>query len=130
MTDNLWLYGLVQFGTMAALLVIAARREPGLWPVFTFYGMSKISEHFDQQIYSILPLSGHTVKHLLAGIATLYVYRWILALESAPAAFDTRRRSAALPINSSAIACCYVAQKIVAESVHDVGEARGDRQEC
>src|SRR5215469_4086738 len=27
-TDNLWLYGLVQFGTMAALFVIAARREP------------------------------------------------------------------------------------------------------
>ena len=53
MTDNLWPYGLVQFGTMAALLVIAARREPGLWPVFIFYGMSKISEHFDQQIYSI-----------------------------------------------------------------------------
>lgn len=96
-TDNLWPYGLVQFGTMAALLVIAARREPGLWPVFMFYGLSKISEHFDKQIYSILLLSGHTIKHLLAGIATLYVYRWILALDLRLPTLDTRRRLAALP---------------------------------
>ena len=79
MTDNLWPYGLVQFGTMAALLVIAAKSEPGLWPVFISYGLSKISEHFDQQIYSLSPLSGHTIKHLLAGIASLCIYRWILA---------------------------------------------------
>jgi hypothetical protein len=59
MTDNLWPYCLVQFGTMTALLVIAAKSEPGLWPVFIFYGLSKISEHFDQQIYSLSPLSGH-----------------------------------------------------------------------
>lgn len=78
-TDNLWPYGLVQFGTMAALLVIATRCEPGLWPVFIFYGLSKIGEHFDQQIYSTFPLSGHTMKHLLAGIATLCIYRWIRA---------------------------------------------------
>jgi hypothetical protein len=83
-TDNLWPYGLVQFGTMAALLVIAARHEPGLWPVFIFYGLSKISEHFDEQIYSILPLSGHTIKHLLAGIATWYIYRWIRASRFQP----------------------------------------------
>jgi ceramidase len=81
-TDNLWLYGLVQFGTMAALLLIAARRELGLWPVFIFYGLSKITEHFDKQIYSILPLSGHTIKHLLAGIATWYVYDWIRSSRS------------------------------------------------
>jgi hypothetical protein len=79
--DNLWPYGLVQFGTMAALLAIAVRSERGLWPVFIFYGFSKISEQFDEQIYSISPLSGHTMKHLLAGIATLYVYRWILTLD-------------------------------------------------
>ena len=41
--------------------------------------MSNISEHFDQQIYSIYPLSGHTMKHFLAGVATLYIYRWIHA---------------------------------------------------
>ncbi len=76
-TDNLWLYGLVQFGTMAVLLVVAARREPGLWPVFIFYGLSKVTEHFDKQIYSVSPISGHTIKHFLAGIAAWYIYRWI-----------------------------------------------------
>lgn len=90
--DNLWPYGLVQFGTMASLLVIAVRSEPGLWPVFIFYGLSKISEHFDEQIYSISPLSGHTIKHLLAGIATLYVYRWILALDLRLPTRDTEGR--------------------------------------
>ena len=83
-TDNLWPYGLVQFGTMAVLLVIAIRREPGLWPVFISYGLSKISEHFDEQIYSVSPLSGHTIKHLLAGIATLCIYRWMRASQSQP----------------------------------------------
>ncbi len=82
--DNLWLYGLIQFGTMAALFVIAARREPGLWPVFIFYGLSKITEHFDKQIYFVSPLSGHTIKHLLAGIATWYIYRWVQSSRSEP----------------------------------------------
>ncbi|MGB6194693.1 MAG: hypothetical protein WBF42_19670 [Terracidiphilus sp.] len=83
-TDNLWLYGLVQFGTLAVLFVVAARREPGLWPVFIFYGLSKVTEHFDKQIYSVSPISGHTIKHLLAGIATWYIYRWIQSSRSEP----------------------------------------------
>jgi hypothetical protein len=77
LTDNLWLYGFVQFVPLVVLLVIAIRREPGLWPVILFYGFSKITEHFDKQIYSVFPLSGHTLKHLLAGIATWYIFRWI-----------------------------------------------------
>jgi hypothetical protein len=81
-TDNLWLYGLVQFGSMVAIVVISARREPGLWPVIIFYGLSKIAEHFDKQIYSISPISGHTLKHLLAGIAGWYIYRWLRSSRS------------------------------------------------
>jgi len=77
LTDNLWLYGFVQFVPMIVLLIIAIRREPGLWPVFIFYGLSKLAEHFDKQIYSVSPLSGHTIKHLPAGIASWYIYRWI-----------------------------------------------------
>jgi hypothetical protein len=74
--DNLWPYGLVQFGSMVAIVVIAIRSEPGLWPVIIFYGFSKITEYFDKQIYSCFPLSGHTLKHLTAGIAAWYIYRW------------------------------------------------------
>jgi hypothetical protein len=77
LTDNLWPYALVQFGPMIPLIVIAVRREPGLRPVLIFYGLSKITEFFDKQIYAVSPLSGHTLKHLLAGVATWYIYRWI-----------------------------------------------------
>jgi hypothetical protein len=81
-TDNLWLYGLVQFIPMVVLLIIAARREPRLWPVFIFYGLSKVAEHFDRQIYSVFPLSGHTLKHLLAGLAAWYIFRWVQSSRS------------------------------------------------
>jgi hypothetical protein len=75
-TGNLWPYGLVQFGSIAVLLVVAIRSELGLWPVIGFYGLSKVTEYFDLQIYSVLPLSGHTLKHLLAGVAGWYIFRW------------------------------------------------------
>ena len=82
LTDNLWPYGLVQFGSMAALVVIAFRSQTGLWPVIGWYGLSKIAEQFDKQIYSVSPLSGHTLKHLFAGIGAWYVIRWLRAFES------------------------------------------------
>jgi hypothetical protein len=77
LTGNLWPYGLVQFGSMAVLIVIAFHSEPGLWPVIVWYGLSKVTEYFDKQIYSVSPLSGHTLKHLLAGIGAWYVLRWL-----------------------------------------------------
>lgn len=112
-TDNLWPYGFVQFGTMAALLVIAIRSEPGLWPVFIFYGLSKISEHFDRQIYSVSPFSGHTIKHFLAGVATLYIYHWIRVSRIQPVLSDADARSSAIPENT--IYGCDVRNRTVAE---------------
>lgn len=82
LTNNLWPYGLVQFGSLAALAVIAFRSEPGLWPVIGWYGLSKAAEHFDKQIYSVSPVSGHTLKHLLAGVGAWYVVRWLRRVES------------------------------------------------
>lgn len=79
-TGDLWPYALVQFGPMIPLIVIAVRREPGLRPVLIFYGLSKVTEYFDPQIFSAFPLSGHTLKHLLAGLATWYIFRWIQLL--------------------------------------------------
>jgi hypothetical protein len=75
--NNLWPYGLVQFGSLAALVAIAFRSEPGLWPVIGWYGMSKGAEHFDKQIYSVFPLSGHTLKHLLAALSAWYIVLWL-----------------------------------------------------
>lgn len=76
-TDNLWPYLLVQFGPMIPLMVIAWRREKGLWPVIAFYGFSKVAEGLDRQIYAVSPISGHTLKHLFAGIATWYIFCWV-----------------------------------------------------
>jgi hypothetical protein len=80
--DNLWPYGLVQFGSLGALVVIAFRSQPGLWPVIGWYGLSKVAEYFDKQIYSIFFLSGHTLKHLFAGIGAWYIIGWLRPFES------------------------------------------------
>jgi len=90
-TGNLWLYGFVQFVPLLAFLVIVIRGESRLWPVVIFYGLSKIAEHYDKDIYSVSPFSGHTLKHLLAAIASWYIFRWIewsrsQAIEPQPAA--------------------------------------------
>jgi hypothetical protein len=83
-TGNLWPYALVQFGPMIPLIVIAVRSEPGLRPVLIFYGLSKITEFFDKPIFAVAPLSGHTIKHLLAGVATWYICRWIQSKQTEP----------------------------------------------
>ncbi|HKF20633.1 MAG TPA: alkaline phytoceramidase [Candidatus Angelobacter sp.] len=83
-TGNLWPYALVQFGPAIPLIVIAVRSGPGLRPVLILYGLSKITEFFDKPIFAVFPLSGHTLKHLLAGAATWYIYRWIQSKQTEP----------------------------------------------
>lgn len=47
-----------------------------VWTVLGFYLLSKITELLDEQIYQFLQLlSGHTLKHLLASVATYSVYK-------------------------------------------------------
>ncbi len=77
-TGNLWPYVLVQFVPMLAIPAFLLMRpgRPGLWPVIACYGLAKIAEQFDAAIYSVLPLSGHTWKHLLGALATWFILRW------------------------------------------------------
>jgi hypothetical protein len=79
LADNLWPYALVQFGSMIVLVFLAARdrSQRGLGPALILYGLSKVTEFFDRQIYAVFPLSGHTLKHLLAGLATWYILLWM-----------------------------------------------------
>jgi len=42
-----------------------------------FYIAAKFTETFDSDIYSIIGLSGHTIKHLLASLGPLYIYLMI-----------------------------------------------------
>jgi len=67
-------YGLVQFGSLAVVLLtvlLYPAREPGtawLWGAIGCYALAKVLEATDVQIFSIGEVvSGHTLKHLAAG---------------------------------------------------------------
>jgi Ceramidase len=74
-------YVLVQFGPLLILI-------PALWfvrdarylsAVLGFYALAKAAEFWDRAIFSGLPISGHSIKHVMAAIATYFILRWRLA---------------------------------------------------
>ncbi len=81
-SNDLRPYVLVQFGPLLILV-------PALWflrnarylaAVLAFYALAKLAEFYDRGIFSTLPISGHSIKHVLAAIATYYIFRWRLAM--------------------------------------------------
>jgi hypothetical protein len=87
LSGDLRVYVLVQFAPMLIIPVLLLSRswEPttrqvvgnaALWWMILLYAVAKGAEAFDSQIYSILPLSGHTLKHLLAAASTWFILRW------------------------------------------------------
>ena len=92
---DLRFYGFVQFFPMVALPVVC-----WLFPehsytsgryltwVIGWYALSKLLEHFDSEIFSVSgqAISGHTLKHLAAAVATLFVIRM---LHMRPSSNDT-----------------------------------------
>jgi hypothetical protein len=83
-TNDLRLYVLIQFGPLSILL-------PALWfirdarylaAVLGFYALAKLAEFYDGAIFTYLPISGHTVKHVLAALATYFIFRWRLMAAS------------------------------------------------
>lgn len=51
-----------------------------LWSALACYFLAKAGEHFDQQVFAVTGMfSGHTLKHLLAGLALLCVIRAVPA---------------------------------------------------
>jgi hypothetical protein len=85
MFDDLRLYGLVQFGGLATVLVLAgffpSRYTKGemIFVAGVLYGLAKVCELQDRELYRFTGevISGHTFKHLLAAIA-LYALLWAL----------------------------------------------------
>jgi len=74
-------YGLIQFLPMVLipliLLWFASRfsHVGYLWAILISYGFAKLAEHFDAAILGLSGLlSGHSVKHLLAGLATFWLF--------------------------------------------------------
>lgn len=80
-TDDLRPYGLVQFLPMGVipLMILLFKDDNAIihWRAFfgvlIFYGLAKLTESYDHQIYRILGgvVSGHTLKHLFAALAPI-----------------------------------------------------------
>lgn len=76
-TDDLRPYLLVQFLPLLLLPLILALYAPRylstklLLYAFGLYVAAKLFEHYDRSVLAWLPLSGHTIKHLVSGAATL-----------------------------------------------------------
>jgi len=85
---DLRFYALVQLYPVVALPVIhwlfpAARYAKGryLAQMILWYGAAKLFEHFDTEIFALLggTVSGHSLKHVAAAVATCVVLRMVLA---------------------------------------------------
>jgi hypothetical protein len=77
-------YALVQFGSIAILLLLVALFPPrytrggDLIVALGIYMASKIFEVLDAQIYSVGKIvSGHSLKHVAAAISACWIYRML-----------------------------------------------------
>lgn len=88
---DLRFYGLVQFFPLIALPVVCwlfpehryTATRYLVW-VVAWYGLSKVLEYFDQGIFHLTgqTISGHSLKHLAAAIATLVIFQMLRAQRS------------------------------------------------
>jgi hypothetical protein len=82
--DDLRLYGLVQFGSIATIILLAVfwtsryTRGADIFTVAGLYGLAKIFEWLDRPIFALgNTVSGHTLKHLAAAVACYWVLRML-----------------------------------------------------
>jgi hypothetical protein len=83
LTGDLRAYVFTQFGSIAAVLLVAAlyrSRYSGGGALFVavgLYAMAKFAESYDRPISELTrhAVSGHTLKHLLAATALWVIYR-------------------------------------------------------
>jgi hypothetical protein len=94
-TGDLRLYAVAQFGAVFVVVFAMFFSTPArqLWPVLLLYALAKLAEHFDQAIYAALPVSGHTIKHLLAAAATYWILRWQFFIAEAPELASPSRKA-------------------------------------
>jgi len=82
---DLRFYGLVQFGSLLAILLLVllfpARytRSADFFVAMVLYALAKLCESFDRQIFSLGRIvSGHTLKHLAAALAIYWILRMVM----------------------------------------------------
>lgn len=77
-TGDLRPYAVVQFGPLLLLLpkLRTVHDAKLLGSALGFYVLAKLAEHYDGAIYSIVKMGGHAWKHVLAGLASCWIFRW------------------------------------------------------
>lgn len=79
---DLRFYAVVQFlpiiliPVLLTLFPVSNYQQKYVWLLIALYVVAKLMEHFDADIYHVLSISGHTIKHVIAafsGIAFLWV---------------------------------------------------------
>ena len=83
-TEDILPYAAVQYGAIAAMLVIALlfpsryTRGADLFGAIAIYAVAKVAEVLDAEIYALGEIvSGHTLKHLLAALAVWWLVRML-----------------------------------------------------
>ena len=83
-TENLLPYAIVQYGSIAAVLVMCAvfpsryTRGGDTVQIIAIYALAKLAEVLDARIYALGEIiSGHTLKHLLAAFAGYWLLRML-----------------------------------------------------
>lgn len=82
--ENLLPYVTVQYLSLLVILLLVAlfppryTRQADWYWIVAFYGAAKVAEVLDRPIYAFTErISGHTLKHLLAGLAVYWVWRML-----------------------------------------------------
>ena len=82
--DDLRLYVFVQFYpvlSIPVIFILYPSSRKGLKFVlltFAFYVIAKLFEATDQPVYNMIGISGHSLKHITAGISTWYIYKYVV----------------------------------------------------
>lgn len=89
--DDLRLYGIVQFGSLALVLALCLllrsryTRGNDMFAVVTLYTLAKLFETLDNQVFALGGvISGHTLKHLTAALACYFVLRMLILRQPSP----------------------------------------------
>ena len=87
--DDLRLYGIVQFGSIAAIVSLASfwpsryTRGRDIFVIAGLYGLAKLFEGLDKTIFALVRIvSGHTLKHLVAALACYWVVHMLVSRNS------------------------------------------------
>lgn len=91
MTGNLALYVVLQFGGLTGLVVglLTLRNDDDIfpwWPLIGWYALAKVLELGDHAVWDLTQhvVSGHTLKHIAAGMSGVVLLRALFACKTRP----------------------------------------------